>query len=90
MAFERRDRQRIGIAQSRAFDHPIRLGILGLFTKDRKRSLAADGLLADLIEEDPEEFGGINMAQVHYHCVRLQDAQLLPRPASVNQATEDR
>ena len=46
------DPRRLSAAQTQALDHPLRLGILGLFTKDRNRSLAVADLRADLIAED--------------------------------------
>lgn len=73
-----RDRGRIESDQMQAFSHPVRLGILGLFTKDAARSLAASDLLDDLIAEDPDMFEEFSVSQVAYHRARLQDAQLLP------------
>jgi hypothetical protein len=72
------DPRRLPTAQTQALDHPVRLGILGLFTKDRSRSLAVADLRADLIAEDPTEFGKYTTSQIAYHCARLQDAELLP------------
>lgn len=72
------DPRRLPTAQTQALDHPVRLGILGLFTKDRDRSLAAADLRADLIAEDPVEFGAYTTSQIAYHRARLQDAELLP------------
>lgn len=72
------DSRRLPTAQTQALDHPVRLGILGLFTKDRNRSLAVADLRADLIAEDPSEFGRYTTSQIAYHRARLQDAELLP------------
>ena len=72
------EHSRLPTAQMQALDHPVRLGIIGLFTKDRGRSLAAADLRAALIAEDPAEFGKYATSQVSYHRARLQDAQLLP------------
>lgn len=73
-----RDRNRIEADQTQALSHPVRLGILGLFTRDTDRSLAADALLKDLTAEDPDTFGDFNEGQILYHRARLQDAELLP------------
>jgi hypothetical protein len=70
---------RIPTAEIRALGHPVRIGILALFTADRKRSLAAIDLRADLIERSPGSFGRFSAAQIAYHRTRLQDADLLPR-----------
>ncbi|HEY5943026.1 MAG TPA: hypothetical protein VIT89_09220 [Solirubrobacterales bacterium] len=73
-----RDRGRIEADQARVLSHPVRVGILTLFTKDRSRSLAAADLLEDLVAEDPDSFGEFDAGQVLYHRARLQDAKLLP------------
>jgi hypothetical protein len=78
MALYRRDRHRLETDQQQALDHPVRIAILDLFTKDRRRPLDAESLLSDLLLKDPEKFGGYHPAQIAYHRVRLQDAQLLP------------
>ncbi len=78
MALHGRDRNRIEADQTQALSHPVRLGILGLFTKDRDRSLTADDLLADLLAEDPKTYKKFNAGQILYHRARLQDADLLP------------
>lgn len=78
MARFRRDRNRIEADQTRVLSHPVRLSIMGLYTKDEDRSLRADGLLADLMAEDPDAFGELSEGQILYHRARLQDAQLLP------------
>lgn len=72
------DPRRLPTAQVQALDHPVRLGILGLFTKDRSRSLAVADLRAALIAEDPAEFEKYAASQIAYHRARLQDAELLP------------
>lgn len=78
MELSGRDRRRVELDQMQAFSHPVRLGILGLFTKDAGRSLAASDLLHDLIAEDADTFGEFSVSQVAYHRARLQDAKLLP------------
>jgi hypothetical protein len=78
MSLHGRDRDRIETDQTKALSHPVRIGILGLFTRDTDRSLAAADLLADLIEEDPAAFGRLDAGQVLYHRARLQDAELIP------------
>jgi len=52
--------------------------ILDLFTKDRRRSLAAEDLLADLIEIDRDAFEKFKPGQIAYHRARLQDVHLIP------------
>ncbi len=78
MALDGRDRHRLESDQTQALRHPVRLGILGLVTKDRGRSLTADDLRADLTAEDPDTFGEFSVSQIAYHRARLQDADLLP------------
>jgi hypothetical protein len=73
-----RDRGRIEPDRMQALSHPVRIGILGLLTKDAARSLAASDLLDDLTSEDPDLFGEFSVSQIAYHRSRLQDAQLLP------------
>lgn len=73
-----RDRHRLEAEQTKALDHEVRLGILELFTKDRRRPLDAESLLSDLLLKDPEKFGKYKPAQIVYHRARLQDARLLP------------
>lgn len=73
-----RDRRRLEADQTQALSHPLRLGILTLFKRNTRRSLAAGDLLADLAAEDPDKFGDFNAAQVSYHLARLRDAELLP------------
>jgi hypothetical protein len=71
------ERRRL-VAQTQALSHPVRLGILALFTRNTDRSLAADDLLADLIDADADAFGEFDAGQIFYHRVLLQDAELLP------------
>lgn len=78
MALYGRDRNRLDANQTQAISHPVRLDILGLFTKDRARSLAADDLLTDLLADDPETYAKYDAGQIFYHRARLQDARLLP------------
>jgi len=72
------DRARGEADQIKALSHPVRIKILDLFTKDRGRSLAADVLLADLIEIDRDTFLNFNLSQIAYHRARLQDVNLIP------------
>jgi hypothetical protein len=74
----RGNRRRIEPDQTQELSHPVRLGILGLFTKDPGRSLAAEDLLAALVDEDPATFGKYEAGQIFYHRARLQKAKLLP------------
>jgi hypothetical protein len=78
MAHHGRSRHRIETAQTQALGHPVRLGILALFTRDKGRALAAKDLRADLHEADPDTFAEFDTAQILYHRARLQDADLLP------------
>lgn len=78
MASNGRDGNRIKGDLAHALEHPVRIGILSLFTQDRNRSLTAADLLADLMAEDPGTFGKFHVGQVAYHRARLQDAELLP------------
>jgi hypothetical protein len=73
-----RDRGRIEADLIDAFDHPVRVAILALFTRDTARSLAADDLRAALVADDAAAFGKYNVGQVLYHRARLQAAHLLP------------
>jgi hypothetical protein len=73
-----RDRRRIEADQTQALSHPVRVGILTLFTRNTARSLATADLRKDLAAEDPDSFGECNEGQVLYHRARLQDAELLP------------
>lgn len=72
------NRNRIGADQTQALSHPVRLGILTLFTRDTNRSLAAVDLWATLVADDAVAFEKYDVGQVHYHRTRLQHAQLLP------------
>jgi hypothetical protein len=78
MSLSGHNRNRIEADQMQVLSHPVRLGILALFTRDRSRSLAVADLREDLVAEDPDSFGEFDAAQVLYHRARLQDAQLLP------------
>lgn len=61
-----------------AISHPVRIGILALFTRKPDRSLAGADLLADLVAEDPDAFGHYKVGQILYHRSCLQRAKLLP------------
>ena len=73
------DGHRVGANQAQAMSHPVRVGILLLFSKDRSRSLAADDLRQALAVEYPESFRRYDVGQILYHRARLEDAELLPR-----------
>lgn len=74
----RADRHPLQFKQAQALNHPVRIGVLSIFTRDTARSLAVEDLLADLTVEDPETFGEFNVRQIAYHRARLRDADLLP------------
>lgn len=74
MALFGRGRGRIEPDQQKALDHPMRLRIMELFTKDEDRPLAAEPLAADLAPDFPD----VSLSQVMYHVSVLRDAQLLP------------
>lgn len=78
MSHHGRNRGRIEPDQTQALSHPVRIGILALFARDKDRSLAAADLRAALVAEDPDAFGDYNVGQILYHRARLQDAELLP------------
>jgi hypothetical protein len=78
MALFGRDRGRIETDLTQALSHPVRLGILALFTTDTLRSLAAEDLLSDLIEVDRDRFDRYSAGQILYHRARLQDVHLIP------------
>lgn len=69
-----RDRGRLEPDQRQALDHPIRLRILELFTKDTDRPMTAESLAADLMTTFPK----VKVGQVAYHVAVLKDAHLLP------------
>lgn len=69
-----RDRGRLEADQRQALDHPVRLRIVELYTKDEGRSMAADVLASDLMTFFPK----VKVRQVAYHVAVLRDAQLLP------------
>lgn len=72
-----RNQGRLDTEQVRALGHPIRIRIVGLFTKDTDRPLAADAVTAALAVE-ASDLGHLSISQVTYHLARLKDAQLLP------------
>jgi hypothetical protein len=72
------DRRRLEATQAQALSHPVRKRILSLFKRNTGRSLAADDLLTDLVEEDGDAFGHFDAGQIFYHRALLQDAELLP------------
>lgn len=58
--------------EERARKHPVRARILALHSQDKRRSLAAADLMADLGDDRAD------LATVAYHVRVLQDAGLLP------------
>jgi hypothetical protein len=79
MALWGRDRNRIEGDQTQATDHPIRLKIVELFTRDPLRPLECDVLAADLLTEFPDlKAKDAKPALIAYHVAVLKDAQLLP------------
>jgi len=73
-----RDRGRLKTDRTQALSHPVRKTIYALFTTDRRRSLTAEDLLADLIQIDRDAFEKFNPGQIAYHRARLQDVNLIP------------
>lgn len=74
MALHGGDRGRIETDQTKALEHPMRLRIVELFTRDEARSMAAEPLAADLATFFP----GVKIRQVAYHVAVLRDAKLIP------------
>jgi len=72
-----RDRGRLKGDRTQALSHPVRKTIYALFTTDRRRSLTAEDLLADLIEVD-DSFSIYKPGQILYHRARLQAVNLIP------------
>jgi hypothetical protein len=79
MALFGRDRNRITADQTQATDHPVRLRIVELFTRNTLRPLQCDVLAADLLTEFPDlKAKEAKPALIAYHVARLKDAELLP------------
>lgn len=62
----------------RELDNPLRLRILAVASRTPPDGLTASGVKAAL----GDEFRQVKVGDVHYHLTRLQDADLVPRPAS--------
>ena len=77
MAQSQRDRCRLWAAQKKALSHPLRVRILELHERARGRALSVE-LLTEALGQT-QEYGTVKRAEVHYHCTRLQDAELIPR-----------
>jgi hypothetical protein len=77
MALFGRDRGPLKGDRIQALSHPVRKAIYTLFTTDRRRSLTAEDLLADLIEVD-DSFSTYKPGQILYHRARLQAVDLIP------------
>jgi hypothetical protein len=74
-----RDRNRIEADQTEATDHPTRLKIVELFTRNTLRPLECDVLAADLMTEFPDlKAREAKPALIAYHVAVLKDAELLP------------
>lgn len=74
-----RDRNRIEADQTKATDHPTRLRIVELFTRNTLRPLECDVLAADLLTEFPDlKARDAKPALIAYHVAVLKDAMLLP------------
>jgi len=74
-----RDRNRIEADQTKATEHPTRLRIVELFTRNTFRPLECDLLAADLLSEFPGlKAREAKPALIAYHVAVLKDAQLLP------------
>lgn len=79
MALFGRDRNRIEADQTKATQHPVRVRIVELFTRNQLRSMEVDILLADLLTEFSDIKPSLaRPAQVAYHVAVLKDARLLP------------
>lgn len=76
MALFGKDRDRQRVAQLRAINHPLRLRLLEIHTRERSRSLPVQTLTAALAQT--QEYKNVKAPEVKYHLTRLQDAGLLP------------
>jgi hypothetical protein len=77
------DRNRIEGDQLQATEHPVRLMIVQLFTRNRLRPMEAAVLAIDLLTEFPDlKAEEVRPANVAYHVAVLKDAELLPSGAS--------
>ncbi|HEX5983239.1 MAG TPA: hypothetical protein VFY69_03440 [Solirubrobacterales bacterium] len=73
------DRSRITADQTQATEHPVRLKIMELFTRNTLRPLECDVLAADLLTEFPDlKAKDVKPAMIAYHVAVLKDAALLP------------
>jgi hypothetical protein len=74
-----RDRNRIEGDQLQATEHPVRMMIVQLFTRNRLRPMEVNVLVADLLTEFPDlKAEEVRPANVAYHVAVLRDAELLP------------
>ena len=76
MALFGRDRDRLSVTQLRAINHPLRLRLLEIHTRERSRSFSVDVLTVALAQT--REYRDVKAAEVRYHLARLRDARLLP------------
>lgn len=72
----RRKRSPLGVTQTRALNHPMRLRILEMHKRMRSRPLSVETLTRALSET--REYSDVKQAEVKYHRDRLLDADLLP------------
>jgi hypothetical protein len=67
---------RLGNAQARALNHPLRLRILEMHKRMKSRSLSVEELTLALSQT--REYKDVRAAEVKYHRDRLLEADLLP------------
>jgi hypothetical protein len=73
------NRNRIQPDATKATEHPVRVMIVGLFTRNPLRPLDCEVLAADLLTEFPDlKAREAKPALIAYHVAVLKDAQLLP------------
>lgn len=70
----RRDHGQLSADRAQALDHPIRLRILELFSRNTAMPLEV-ALLAAMLDAD---FPEVKIRNVSYHLAILKDAQLVP------------
>jgi DNA-binding transcriptional ArsR family regulator len=67
---------RLGNAQTRALNHPLRLRILEMHRRMKSRPLSVETLTEALSQT--REYKDVKQAEVKYHRDRLLEADLLP------------
>lgn len=73
MADSRGDQRKLQAVRAQALDHPIRLRIMELFTRNPALPLEAAPLVAHLDSDFPQ----VKVRLVSYHLAILRDAQLI-------------